>query len=127
MWKERSSFGYVRHHTTYPFTLFSLILPSPHSCIYPISCVEPNRVSQPQRILTTPLLFTLFLLLTILTALCLTTAALLALGAAYDLTPFWGLAKLTMRGTGLEAMWVALVGGWTGLAGILFVSCVCDS
>lgn len=77
-----------------------------------------------QRILTTPLLFTLFLLLTLLTALSITTAALLALGAAYDMTPFWGLLRLRMRGTGLEAMWIALVGGWTGLAGMLFVSWV---
>lgn len=80
--------------------------------------------SRPQRILTTPLLFTLFLLLTTLTALSLTTAVLLALGAAYDLTPLWGFMRVGMRGTGLEAMWVALIGGWTGLAGMLFVSCV---
>jgi hypothetical protein len=44
------------------------------------------------------------------------------MGAAYDLTGVWGLGKLRYRGDGLVEAWVAGVGAWTGVGGILFVS-----
>lgn len=75
-----------------------------------------------QRILTTPGLFTLFLLLVILTVLTSITAVLLGMGAAYDLTGVWGVGKLRFRGDGLVEAWVAGVGAFAGIGGILFVS-----
>ncbi|KAJ9112734.1 hypothetical protein QFC22_006236 [Naganishia vaughanmartiniae] len=82
---------------------------------------EREATRAERRILTTPLLFAIFLSLVLITAVNFTLTLLLAESTSYQLASVWGKLGLRSRGDGLVPMWVAAVGGWTGLGAIVFV------